>query len=76
MLGHANCKALITHGELNSMQEAIYHKVPVLGLPFSNDQFLNLNRAVNDGYALKLYWIEVTEESVGAALDQLLHNST
>jgi len=75
-LGHKSCKAFLTHGGLNSIQEAIYHEVPVLGLPFSNDQYLNLIRAINDGYAVRLYWRDVTEESVGAALNQLLNNST
>ena len=56
------------------MQEAIYHGVPVLGFPFGLDQHLNLIRATNDGYALKLEWREINENSLMAAIQQLLHD--
>ncbi len=65
----------MTHGGLNSLQEAVFHRVPVLGLPIVADQSLNVKRAVRDGYALRLDWKDVTEESLAEALNQLLHNS-
>lgn len=65
----------ITHGGLNSLQEAIYHGVPVLGLPFGADQISNLNKGVNDGYALKLDWPKVNEETLIKAIQQLVNNS-
>ena len=37
-LGHENARLFITHGGLMGVQEAIYHAVPLLGLPFGNDQ--------------------------------------
>ena len=72
--GHKNCRAFITHGGLNSLQEAIYHGVPVLGLPFGADQFANLIKGVNDGYAIQLDWTEVNEKSLTDAIQQLIHN--
>lgn len=73
--GHPNCRAFITHGGLNSLQEAMYHGVPVLGLPFGTDQVLNVGRAVKEGYAFKLVWTDVTHETLSKAIQELLHNS-
>lgn len=73
--GHYKCKVFITHGGLNSIQEAIYHQVPILGLPFSTDQRLNMLRATSDGYALRLDWHNLNSENLLAALQILLHNS-
>lgn len=64
----------MTHGGLNSLQEAIFHGVPVLGLPLGSDQNLNIGRAIQDGYALKLEWTDITEETLSLALDNLLND--
>lgn len=72
-IGHKGCRAFMTHGGLNSLQEAIFHGVPVIGLPFMTDQHLNLGRAVNDGYAVKLAWKEVNEETLTKSLNEILH---
>lgn len=76
LLGHEACKAFITHGGLNSLQEAIYHGVPILGLPFGTDQACNLNKATKDGYGLKLEWKDITRDTLSKALHQVLYNST
>ena len=44
LLGHPKVKLFITHGGTNGLYEAIYHGVPVLGLPLLVDQFDNLVR--------------------------------
>jgi len=64
----------MTHGGLNSLQEAIYHGVPVIGLPFGTDQFINLDKGAKDGFAIRLDWTEVREETLTHALNELLHN--
>jgi len=74
-IGHKGCRAFMTHGGLNSLQETIYHGVPVIGLPFMTDQHLNLKKAVDDGYAIKLDWKEVNEQSLTQVLHQIIHNS-
>jgi len=76
LLGHKNCRLFLSHGGLNSLQEAIYHSVPVLGLPFGTDQTLNLLRAAKDGYALKIDWKNVSEETLSESINELLHNSS
>lgn len=66
----------MTHGGLLSTQEAIYHGVPVLGLPFINDQLLNMDKAVLDGYALQLRWNQIEEKLLQRTIRQLIYNET
>ena len=76
LLGHENCRAFITHGGLLSTQEAVYHGVPVLGLPFVNDQRLNMDKAVRDGYAIRLGWNQIEEKRLYRSINQLVYNQS
>lgn len=62
----------ITHGGLLGTQEAIYHGVPILGLPFGNDQRGNLVKPRRDGYALQLEWRQLDEKTLFDAVTHLL----
>lgn len=42
LLGHPKTRAFVAHGGTNGLYEAIYHSVPVVGLPLLFDQFDNL----------------------------------
>ena len=64
----------MTHGGLNSLIEAVYHGVPVLGLPLTTDQFGNLARVQREGYGNTLLWKDITKDSLQAALHELLIN--
>ena len=44
ILAHPNLKVFVTHGGLLSVQEALYHKTPLVGIPLGNDQRPNLLR--------------------------------
>ncbi|XP_070765534.1 UDP-glucuronosyltransferase 2C1-like [Enoplosus armatus] len=44
LLGHPKIKLFVAHGGINGVQEAIYHAVPILGLPLIFDQRDNLFR--------------------------------
>lgn len=52
LLGHPKTKAFVTHGGTNGVQEAIYHGVPVVGLPLFFDQPENLSRIKSKGGAV------------------------
>ena len=44
VLAHQNLKVFVTHGGLLSVQEALYHSTPLVGIPLGNDQKPNLLR--------------------------------
>ncbi|XP_037646388.1 UDP-glucuronosyltransferase 2A1-like [Sebastes umbrosus] len=49
--GHPKMKLFVAHGGTNGVQEAIYHGVPVVGLPLFFDQYDNLLRRKERGAA-------------------------
>ena len=70
--GHENCRLFLTHGGLSSLQEAVYHKVPVLGLPVAADQNVNIDKAVETGYALSLQWRNINQNNLNDTIQELL----
>ncbi|XP_028900260.2 UDP-glycosyltransferase UGT5 isoform X2 [Zeugodacus cucurbitae] len=76
ILAHPNIRVFIAHGGLFGMQEAIYHAVPILGMPFYCDQHLNLKRAEANGYAVMLDFHTLTSEQLQHGLQELLQNRT
>ena len=65
----------ITHGGLLGFQEAAYHGVPMLLLPFGNDQKANAARARNEGFGCKLDWHDLNERELVDALTRLISDS-
>ncbi|XP_030580142.1 UDP-glucuronosyltransferase 2A2-like isoform X2 [Archocentrus centrarchus] len=51
LLGHPKIKLFVAHGGTNGVQEALYHGVPVVGIPFFFDQYDNLLRLKDRGGA-------------------------
>lgn len=62
VLGHSKVAAFVTHGGLLSLQEAVYHGVPVVGLPLMSDQHLNVRQAVTLGLGRQLLLEDITED--------------
>jgi glucuronosyltransferase len=56
------------------IQEAVYHGVPMLGLPFGNDQRGNVAKLRKEGFALVLGWDNVNEEVLHDAINTLLND--
>lgn len=73
-LAHPNVKLFITHGGLLSTIEAIYHGIPVIGIPVFGDQNINVANAVTAGYCLRLDLANLSEDSLSAALNEILNN--
>jgi len=71
-LGHPNCKLFITHGGLGGTTEAIYHGVPMVGIPMFGDQPLNMGKAEKAGYALAIDYSDVSEETLYKAITRVI----
>lgn len=72
LLGHPKTRAFVAHGGTNGMYEAIYHGVPVLGLPLLFDQFDNLHRLKVRGAARVVEAKSLTKEDFLEALKDIL----
>ncbi|XP_022815581.1 UDP-glucuronosyltransferase 2A1-like [Spodoptera litura] len=54
ILSHPNLAVFITHGGLLSTTESVHFGVPIIGIPVFADQFLNVVKAVNKGFAQRV----------------------
>ncbi|KAM7405258.1 hypothetical protein PAMP_012533 [Pampus punctatissimus] len=72
ILGHSKTKVFVTHGGTNSIYEAIYHGVPVLGIPLIFDQDDNMVRMKARGVAEIVEVTKLDVESLTSALKNIL----
>ncbi|XP_054584529.1 UDP-glucuronosyltransferase 2B31-like isoform X4 [Eptesicus fuscus] len=54
LLGHPKTKAFITHGGTNGIYEAIYHGIPMVGIPMFADQPDNIAHMKTKGAAIRM----------------------
>ncbi|RZB40978.1 UDPGT and/or Glyco tran 28 C domain containing protein [Asbolus verrucosus] len=74
VLAHPNVKALISHGGLLSTMESIYYGLPMIGIPIFSDQKMNMAIATSYGYAVRIHFQELNEETLSSALHQVLND--
>ncbi|XP_055444689.1 UDP-glucuronosyltransferase 2B4-like isoform X4 [Bubalus kerabau] len=74
LLGHPKTKAFITHGGTNGIYEAIYHGVPMVGLPLFAEQPDNINRVKAKGAAVRLDLETMSKTDFLNALKQVINN--
>ncbi|MBN3280781.1 UDB20 glucuronosyltransferase, partial [Polyodon spathula] len=72
LLGHPKTKAFVSHGGTNGVYEAIYHSVPIVGLPLIFDQFDNLLRLQVRGAAKVLEVATLGSQDFLQALQEVL----
>ncbi|KPP74620.1 UDP-glucuronosyltransferase 2A1-like [Scleropages formosus] len=72
LLGHPKTRAFVTHGGTNGIYEAIYHGIPVLGLPLIFDQFDNMVRLEERGAAKVLDVTNLEVESLTKSLQDIM----
>ncbi|XP_041119020.1 2-hydroxyacylsphingosine 1-beta-galactosyltransferase-like isoform X2 [Polyodon spathula] len=75
LLGHANIKAFLSHGGLNSIYEAMYHGVPVVGIPLFGDHYDTMTRVQAKGMGILLEWKTTTEEELYQSMVKVIHDS-
>lgn len=54
MMAHPNIKLFITHGGALSTQEAMYHGLPVVGVPCFADQMMNIEKMTQKELTVKV----------------------
>ncbi|XP_065770079.1 UDP-glucuronosyltransferase 2B18-like isoform X5 [Muntiacus reevesi] len=74
LLGHPKTKAFITHGGSNGIYEAIYHGVPMVGLPLFADQPHNVVHVTAKGAAIRLDLERMSTEDLLNALKEVISN--
>ncbi|XP_051806742.1 UDP-glucuronosyltransferase 2A1-like isoform X6 [Acanthochromis polyacanthus] len=73
LLGHPKTRVFVAHGGTNGMQEAIYHGVPLVGLPLMFDQPDNFFRMKARGVAKVLDLATVNKDNFLEALKEVLY---
>ncbi|KAK6008930.1 hypothetical protein OSTOST_26173 [Ostertagia ostertagi] len=74
LLLHPKTKAFISHGGYNSLQEAINAGVPLITIALFGDQFKNSKIAFKHGFAVNVKKGELSEETLYAAVKEVLEN--
>jgi UDP:flavonoid glycosyltransferase YjiC (YdhE family) len=57
-----------------SSQEAIYHGVPVVGIPFIADQFVNTVKLTTHGLGVQLVYHTLSKQTILDAVHTVLGN--
>lgn len=76
LLGHPKTRVFVAHGGTNGIQEAVYHGVPLVGLPLMFDQPDNFFRMEARGVAKVLDITTVNKENFLKALKEVLYEPT
>ncbi|XP_009963528.3 UDP-glucuronosyltransferase 2A2 isoform X6 [Tyto alba] len=76
LLGHPLTKAFITHGGTNGIYEAIYHGIPMVGIPIFADQHDNIAHMRAKGAAVELDFSTLKTQDLVDALNTVINNST
>lgn len=70
--GHRNIKLFISNGGLLSTQAAIYHGVPILGIPLIGEHDINMKKAENAGYALTWEMLDMNQTEFEDLIESML----
>ncbi|KAI8437496.1 hypothetical protein MSG28_011810 [Choristoneura fumiferana] len=76
ILAHPKCLFFITHGGHLSSIESVHFGVPTIGVPIFFDQFININKAVNNGYAIKVDLNLDLPTNLKTAINKMLTSTT
>ncbi|KAM7167595.1 UDP-glucuronosyltransferase 2A2-like isoform 2-T2 [Macrochelys suwanniensis] len=76
LLGHPKTKAFITHGGTNGIYEAIYHGIPMVGMPMFADQPDNIAHMKAKGMAVELDFNTMQAQDLIDALNMVINSSS
>lgn len=64
----------ITHGGMNSIQEALFYGVPLLIVPMNNDQFTNAKQVQKLKLGDTIHWRTATSGKVRKSVEKLIYS--
>lgn len=76
VLVHPNIRAFVTNGQLDRVNEAMYHAVPIVGIPSTADQYSNTRLAQEDGWGEVITSNNLTETGLDETLKQVIYVKT
>ncbi|KAI5745672.1 hypothetical protein M8J76_013340 [Diaphorina citri] len=76
LLAHPKIKLFITQGGLQSLQEAVYFEVPLIGIPFFGDQDYNVKIIKNLGIGTYMDFDSVSTEVLYNLMKEILYNTS
>ncbi|CAN9512913.1 unnamed protein product [Ophioblennius macclurei] len=76
LLGHPKTRAFVTHGGSNGIYEAIYHGVPMVGIPMFGDQPHNLIHMKAKGVAVMLKLNFMTADDLRDAINTVINDKS
>lgn len=68
-------KLILTHGGMLTIQEAIWHEKPILGIPIQYEQHRNIQRAIELGFAESINANNFTSIELIVKIHMLIENS-
>ncbi|XP_077998197.1 UDP-glucuronosyltransferase 2B15-like [Glandiceps talaboti] len=74
VLGHPKTKALVYHGGMNGVYEAINHGVPLVGIPLFYDQHDNIKAITNKGMGVALDVRTLTSDDLYEAVTMVIND--
>jgi len=76
LLGHSKTRAFITHGGTNGIYEAIYHGVPMVGIPMFLDQPDNMAHMKAKGAALIMDYNSMNTKDLVDAINAVVSETS
>ncbi|XP_056274351.1 UDP-glucuronosyltransferase 2A1-like isoform X1 [Pseudoliparis swirei] len=76
LLGHPKTRAFITHGGSNGIYEAIYHGVPMVGIPMFADQPENMIHVGAKGAAVSVHFNSMKTEDLRDAVNTVINEKS
>uniref|UniRef100_A0A8D2DVJ1 UDP-glucuronosyltransferase n=1 Tax=Sciurus vulgaris TaxID=55149 RepID=A0A8D2DVJ1_SCIVU len=73
LLGHPKTKAFVTHGGTNGIYEAVYHGIPMVGIPMFIDQPDNIAHMKAKGAAVEVNFNTMTSADLLSALRTVIY---
>ncbi|XP_048381764.1 UDP-glucuronosyltransferase 2A1-like isoform X4 [Stegostoma tigrinum] len=76
LLGHPKTRVFITHGGTNGIYEAIYHGVPMIGIPLFADQPDNMAHMKAKGAAVVLSFVTLNKHDLVNAINTVINDTS